>query len=74
MRATFLLTALTCALSFSATAFAAKSFSASNLYYAAGLTDSQSTVLFDGLKSSGVRVLRVWLDGKPTRGLERSNP
>jgi mannan endo-1,4-beta-mannosidase len=60
---------------FSTTAFAAKSFSASNLYYAAGLKDSQSTVLLDGLKSAGVKVLRVWLDGEShtaariTRGL-----
>jgi mannan endo-1,4-beta-mannosidase len=71
MRTTSLLTALTCALSFSATAFAAKSFSASNLYYAAGLTDSQSTVLFDGLKSSDIKVLRVWLDGKSTSCSQR---
>lgn len=42
---------------------AAKSFSASNLYYAAGLTDSQSTTLLEGLQSAGVKVLRVWLDG-----------
>lgn len=52
--------------SFSTTAIAAQSFSASNLYYAAGLTDSQSTVLLDGLKSAGVKVLRVWLDGEPS--------
>jgi mannan endo-1,4-beta-mannosidase len=43
---------------------AAKSFSASNLYYAAGLTDNQSTTLLSGLQSAGVKVLRVWLDGK----------
>ena len=42
---------------------AAKSFSGSNLYYAAGLTDSQSTTLLSGLQSAGVKVLRVWLDG-----------
>jgi mannan endo-1,4-beta-mannosidase len=59
-----LLAAALCSLSFSTTAFAAKSFSASNLYYAAGLKDSQQTALFDGLKSAGVKVLRVWLDGK----------
>jgi mannan endo-1,4-beta-mannosidase len=46
-----------------ATTFAAKSFSASNLYYAAGLTDSQQTTLLTGLQSAGVKVLRVWLDG-----------
>ncbi|PCD25076.1 hypothetical protein AU210_014188 [Fusarium oxysporum f. sp. radicis-cucumerinum] len=46
-----------------ATANAAKSFSASNLYYAAGLTDGQQTTLLNGLQSAGVKVLRVWLDG-----------
>jgi mannan endo-1,4-beta-mannosidase len=50
-------TALLCGL-------AAKSFSASNLYYAAGLKDNQQTALLDGLKSAGVKVLRVWLDGE----------
>lgn len=47
-----------------ATANAAKSFSASNLYYAAGLTDGQQTTLLNGLQSAGVKVLRVWLGGK----------
>ncbi|KAH7466380.1 Levanbiose-producing levanase [Fusarium oxysporum f. sp. albedinis] len=47
-----------------ATANAAKSFSASNLYYAAGLTDGQQTTLLNGLQSAGVKVLRVWLDGQ----------
>jgi len=42
---------------------AARSFFGSNLYYAAGLTDSQSTTLLSGLQSAGVKVLRVWLDG-----------
>jgi mannan endo-1,4-beta-mannosidase len=46
---------------------AANSFSASNLYYAAGLTDAQSTTLLDGLHSAGVKVLRVWLDGMHPR-------
>ncbi|KAH6887652.1 glycoside hydrolase superfamily [Thelonectria olida] len=45
-------------------AFAAKSFSASNLYYAAGLKPDQQTVLLKGLQSAGVKVLRVWLDGQ----------
>ncbi|KAI8943030.1 hypothetical protein NX059_001066 [Plenodomus lindquistii] len=45
------------------TTLAAKSFSASNLYYAAGLKADQQTVLLDGLQSAGVKVLRVWLDG-----------
>ena len=49
--------------SFSST-YAAKSFSASNLYYAAGLKEAQQTALFEGLQSAGVKVLRVWLDGK----------
>jgi len=43
---------------------AANSFSGSNLYYAAGLTQAQQTTLFTGLKDAGVKVLRVWLDGK----------
>lgn len=42
---------------------AAKSFSASNLYYAAGLKEKQQTALLEGLQSAGVKVLRVWLDG-----------
>ena len=45
-------------------AAAATSFAGSNLYYAAGLTSSQQTTLFTGLKDAGVQVLRVWLDGK----------
>lgn len=48
--------------SFSKT-YAAKSFSASNLYYAAGLREAQQTTLLEGLQSAGVKVLRVWLDG-----------
>ncbi|XPS81813.1 Mannan endo-1,4-beta-mannosidase [Ascochyta lentis] len=43
---------------------AAKSFSASNLYYAAGLREAQQTTLLEGLQSAGVKVLRVWLDGQ----------
>lgn len=54
-------------LSLSTTCYAAKSFSASNLYYAAGLNTQQQTTLFQGLQSAGVKVLRVWLDGKKTR-------
>ncbi|KAG7409071.1 hypothetical protein Forpe1208_v011271 [Fusarium oxysporum f. sp. rapae] len=42
-----------------ATTNATKSFSASNLYYAAGLTDGQQTTLLNGLKSAGVKVLRA---------------
>lgn len=45
-------------------AAAATSFAGSNLYYAAGLTQSQQTTLFTGLKDAGVQVLRVWLDGE----------
>ncbi|GKU03582.1 glycoside hydrolase family 5 protein [Fusarium langsethiae] len=60
----FSLASLTLALSSLTTTFAAKSFSASNLYYAAGLTDSQQTTLLSGLQSAGVKVLRVWLDGQ----------
>ncbi|KAH8688763.1 glycoside hydrolase superfamily [Talaromyces proteolyticus] len=43
---------------------AAQSFAGSNLYYAAGLTDDESTTLLTGLQSAGVKVLRVWLDGE----------
>ncbi|KAL4946472.1 glycoside hydrolase superfamily [Aspergillus oleicola] len=43
---------------------AAKSFAGSNLYYAVGLTDAQSTTLLEGLQNAGVKVLRVWLDGQ----------
>lgn len=42
---------------------ATQSFSASNLYYAAGLTNAQQDTLFSGLQSAGMKVLRVWLDG-----------
>ncbi|KAL5424669.1 hypothetical protein PMIN04_003052 [Paraphaeosphaeria minitans] len=45
-------------------ALAAKSFSASNLYYAAGLKDAQQATLLEGLQSASVKVLRVWLDGQ----------
>ncbi|CAI0649448.1 unnamed protein product [Colletotrichum noveboracense] len=51
-------------LSLSVTCQAAKSFSASNLYYAAGLNTQQQTFLFEGLQSAGIKVLRVWLDGQ----------
>lgn len=64
-------TALLCSLS--ATALAAKSFSATNLYYAAGLTDQQSTFFLNGLKSAGVKVLRVWLDGQSSYLLQILN-
>ena len=48
-------------------ALSAPSFAANNLYYAAGLTDEQSTFFFEGLQSAGAKVLRVWLDGEPLR-------
>ncbi|KAF9888222.1 hypothetical protein FE257_009217 [Aspergillus nanangensis] len=60
----FYLVTLLFGLSSLSTTLAAKSFSASNLYYAAGLTDSQSTTFLEGLQSAGVKVLRVWLDGQ----------
>jgi mannan endo-1,4-beta-mannosidase len=62
-------TALLCGLSFLTTILAAKSFSASNLYYAAGLRDNQQTALLDGLKGAGIKVLRVWLDGESPIGV-----
>ena len=43
---------------------AAQSFAGSNLYYAAGLTSDQQKTLFSKLQEAGVKVLRVWLDGK----------
>lgn len=45
-------------------AHAVNNFSGSNLYYAAGLTTDQQHTLLSGLQSAGVKVLRVWLDGK----------
>jgi hypothetical protein len=63
MKALSLCTALLFGLSSLATSHAAKSFAASNLYYAAGLKENQQTTLFEGLQSAGVKVLRVWLDG-----------
>ncbi|GJC94574.1 glycoside hydrolase family 5 protein [Colletotrichum higginsianum] len=51
-------------LALSVTCLAAKSFSASNLYYAAGLNNQQQAFLLEGLQSAGVKVLRVWLDGQ----------
>ena len=59
-----LLKALILVLGLAKYANAATSFAGSNLYYAAGLTSSQQTTLFTGLKDAGVQVLRVWLDGK----------
>ncbi|CAI6099504.1 unnamed protein product [Clonostachys chloroleuca] len=68
---TFLAPALL-AFGFVPATLAAKSFSASNLYYAAGLTEDQQATLFEGLQSAGVKVLRVWLDGQSgnTKGTE----
>ncbi|KAJ5444707.1 uncharacterized protein N7458_008579 [Penicillium daleae] len=60
----FSITTILYGLSSLSVTLAANSFSASNLYYAAGLTDSQSTTLLSGLQSAGVKVLRVWLDGQ----------
>jgi mannan endo-1,4-beta-mannosidase len=59
-----LLKAVSLVLGLAEYATAATSFAGSNLYYAAGLTSSQQTTLFTGLKDAGVQVLRVWLDGK----------
>ncbi|KAJ4248468.1 hypothetical protein NW762_012805 [Fusarium torreyae] len=69
------ITSLMLSLSSLAPTNAAKSFSASNLYYAAGLTDSQQTTLLSGLQSAGVKVLRVWLDGQSgeTKGTAINN-
>jgi mannan endo-1,4-beta-mannosidase len=44
--------------------YAVKSFAGSNLYYAAGLSIDQQKSLFSQLQSAGVKVFRVWLDGK----------
>lgn len=64
MKALNFISTLTLALSYATISIAAKSFSASNLYYAAGLTESQQAVLLKGLQSAGVKVIRVWLDGE----------
>ncbi|KAL4731185.1 hypothetical protein ACLX1H_000146 [Fusarium chlamydosporum] len=71
----FSFTSLVFGLSSLTTTLAAKSFSASNLYYAAGLTDTQQTTLLQGLQSAGVKVLRVWLDGQSgeTKGTPINN-
>ncbi|KAI8945380.1 beta-1,3-mannanase [Xylaria longipes] len=45
-------------------AFGAASFVGSNLYYAAGLSTDEQDYLFKNLQDSGVKVLRVWLDGQ----------
>ncbi|EMD41441.1 glycoside hydrolase family 5 protein [Gelatoporia subvermispora B] len=45
---------------------AANSFAGSNLYYAAGLTENEQSVLLENLSSAGMKVLRVWLDGQST--------
>lgn len=41
-----------------------KNWAGSNLYYAAGLSQSQQDYWFSNLKSAGVKVVRVWLDGQ----------
>jgi mannan endo-1,4-beta-mannosidase len=66
MKFSALLTGALSSLAYLGTTFAAKSFSASNLYYAAGLKDAQQSTLFEGLQSAGVKVVRVWLDGNVT--------
>lgn len=45
-------------------AMAAQSFVGNNLYYAAGLQQSDQDTYFQSLQSAGVKVLRVWLDGE----------
>ncbi|KAH8120346.1 beta-1,3-mannanase [Phellopilus nigrolimitatus] len=70
---TFLLTALACVSNIGHHAYAANSFAGSNLYYAAGLSDSDRTTLLQGLQDAGMKVLRVWLDGqssKTTKGTQ----
>ncbi|KAI0947704.1 hypothetical protein AcW1_009401 [Taiwanofungus camphoratus] len=42
----------------------ANSFAGSNLYYAAGLNDNDSTTILQGLSDARMKVLRVWLDGQ----------
>ncbi|GAB7321949.1 hypothetical protein MBLNU13_g03014t1 [Cladosporium sp. NU13] len=67
-----LLKAISLVLGLAECAAAATSFAGSNLYYAAGLTQSQQTTLFTGLKDAGIQVLRVWLDGQssPQKGTQ----
>ena len=66
MKFSVLLIGALSSLAYLGTTSAAKSFSASNLYYAAGLKDAQQSTLLEGLQSAGVKVLRVWLDGNVT--------
>ncbi|KIJ62581.1 glycoside hydrolase family 5 protein [Hydnomerulius pinastri MD-312] len=49
---------------FTTFALAANSFAGSNLYYAAGLSSATRGTLLDALQGTGVKVLRVWLDGQ----------
>ncbi|KAJ4334111.1 hypothetical protein N0V95_009242 [Ascochyta clinopodiicola] len=64
MRLSTVFTGVLFSLASLSTTYAAKSFSGSNLYYAAGLKETQQTALLQGLQSAGVKVLRVWLDGQ----------
>eukprot|EP01087_Luapelamoeba_hula_P018495 TRINITY_DN5963_c0_g2_i1.p1 TRINITY_DN5963_c0_g2~~TRINITY_DN5963_c0_g2_i1.p1 ORF type:complete len:418 (-),score=62.83 TRINITY_DN5963_c0_g2_i1:72-1325(-) len=50
------------------------SWAGSNLYYAAGLTFSEQEYLFSNLRRSGVRVLRVWLDGQTQGSTKNTKP
>ncbi|KAI1740598.1 beta-1,3-mannanase [Xylaria scruposa] len=71
-------------LALAGSALSAASFAGSNLYYAAGLSTDQQDYLFKNLKASGIKVLRVWLDGqseeqkgtkiKPFPSLEGTSP
>merc|ERR1712137_43638 len=47
-----------------ASVLGAQNWAGSNLYYAAGLSQSQQDYLFSNLQSAGCKVIRVWLDGQ----------
>jgi len=60
-----LLKAVSLVLGLAEYATAATSFAGSNLYYAAGLTSSQQTTLFTGLKDAGVKCFEYGLMVNP---------
>jgi len=53
-------------LCFVSCALAYNNWAGSNLYYAAGLNQTQQDFLFSNLQKAGFKVLRVWLDGQST--------
>jgi len=50
-----------------------KSWAGANLYYAAGLSQSQQEFLFSNMQKAGLKVLRTWLDGQSSRSTKGTN-